>query len=417
MTSRVCLLTIHGIGLQHEPDDTHDIPGYADGLHQMLVDRLGTALLGDDPERDGGRTVAGDRGPVYVCSEYPARSGDTAAGLERLDRPLAPASAAAAHVALIYCGLEENVPDPGSMTETVARGAFSVGHYATIRGVVSMLFHDVGAATKSGPPGQGQLRVRDDQAHRHHPLLAIAGVVTRRPTTDPTGPFAVLRNVEDDVAAYVCRNDLRQRVRDFVRQALLRLAERGDVDKIIVNSHSQGTVVAFDIVREATPPTLAKIPWLITVGSPLRKYADTLSWGSEIGGIVAIPNWCNVWDELDPVADPLTPGRNWKRGQVSRPTEPPLFVSIDSVGQVAKAEVVDCKVDNVAVVPGTGLRAHDYWGDEPYFVSPLAAVIEDVVSGTETVSAATFHDHFAAPSLVARAADAQVAHTGTSGGA
>lgn len=407
MNYATCLLTIHGIGLQHEPDDAHDIPGYADGLHQMLVDRLGASLLGDDPERGSGRKLPGDRGPVYVRSDYPARSGKTAAGLERLSRPLAPESAKASHVALIYCGLEPDVPRPGSMTETVARGAFSVGHYATVRGAVGMLFRDVTAAMKSGPPGDGQLQVRDDQAHGHHPLLALAGVVTRHPETDPTGPFAVLRNIEDDVAAYVCRNDLRQRVRDFVREALLRLAQRDDVEKIIVNAHSQGTVVAYDVVREAAPATLAKIPWLITAGSPLRKFADTLSWGSEIGGIAKIPNWCNVWDALDPVADPLTPGRDWKRGERAQPTEPPLFVGIDSIGQVTDAGVVDCKVDNVAVVPGTGLRAHDYWGDEPYFVTPLAAVIEDVVKGTSSVSATTFPDHFAAPTLVARAADAR----------
>lgn len=403
----VCLLTIHGIGFQHAPDDAQDIAGYADGLHDKLVKRLGPAFLGDDPERRD-RDHDGDRGPVYVSSEWPPASGNIADGLARLDpgRPLAPAGSRAAHVALIYCGLESTARQPLALSQTVERGAFSVGQYATVRGAVSMLFHDITAALKPGPPGQGQLRVRDDANHGHHPFLTLAGLVTRHPTQDPSGPFTVLRNVEDDVAAYVCRNDLRQRVRDFVRQALVRLAQRGDVDRIVVNAHSQGTVVAFDVVREAEDDILARIPWLITAGSPLRKYADTLAWGVDVGGIRAIPNWLNAWDALDPVADPLAQGPKWKRGQpLEIPPPGGLFLELDDRGNSVPAKVVDCQVDNVKVVPGTGLRAHDYWGDDPYFVAPLAAVLQDV-AGAGALTAAEFGDHFDQRELAAAGAGA-----------
>ena len=41
--------------------------------------------------------------------------------------------------------------------------------------------------------------------------------------------------LEEDVCAYVCRNDSRTRIRDFVREALLRLLARRDVDQLVVN--------------------------------------------------------------------------------------------------------------------------------------------------------------------------------------
>lgn len=49
----------------------------------------------------------------------------------------------------------------------------------------------------------------------------------------------------------------------------------------------------------------------------------------------------------------------------------------------------------VRFVPGTGLRAHDYWGDVPQFVTPLAAVLQDVATGPGTMKAADFASKFA----------------------
>ena len=71
--------------------------------------------------------------------------------------------------------------------------------------------------------------------------------VTARPATDPLGGVtAVLGYLDDDVALYVCRNDLRERVRSFVHDALLRLCCRDDVEAVVVNGHSNGTVIAAD---------------------------------------------------------------------------------------------------------------------------------------------------------------------------
>lgn len=391
------LLTIHGIGFQQFPDDAAGVAGYADGLQAKLHRALGGTLLGDDPER----TVAG---PVYVSSHYPPeKTFAREEGLKRLDRPLAPAGSAAAHVALVYVPSEETAPDPGSMTETIARGVFGVGHYATVRGAVSMIFHDIGAALHHGPPapaadGEGELKVRSDVHKGRHPVMRALQFVTPQAAPHGSGLLEVLRTVEDDVAAYVSRNDLRQRVRDFVHLALFRLAQRTDVDSIVVNAHSQGTVVAFDVVRQMSPEVTGRIRWLITAGSPLRKYAEMLSWGNDTGAIAQVPQWLNAWDRFDPVADPLEPDATWKRGQEVTPQTPRgLFQNVNwADGTQAPAGVVDCEVRNVTYVPGSGLRAHDYWGDVEQFVTPLAAVLQDVATGAHAMAAADFASKFAA---------------------
>lgn len=406
------LLTIHGIGFQQFPDDTANpkVAGYADGLHTKLVGVLGGSVLGPDPNR----LADGIRGPVYVQSHFPAdQPNNREGGLARLGtlrndgtvdvtgQPLAPDDARAAHVALVYVHSETTTPLPGATAEMVARGIFEVSHYATVRGAIGMLVHDIGGMIHHGPSptdpgGQGELKVRDDVAAGHHPLVRVLQAVTPTRAPQGSGPLDVIRTVEDDVAAYVCRNDLRQRVRDFVQGALIRLALRPDVDSIIVNAHSQGTVVSFDVVRGVEPDVAGKIRWLVTAGSPLRKYAQMLAWGTDTGSIALIPQWLNAWDELDPVADPLGPDQSWKRGDpLTAQTPQGLFRSVDWVaGTDTPAQVVDCQVDNVKIVPGTGLRAHDYWGDVPQFVTPLAAVIENVSSGRRQMTADQFSQKF-----------------------
>ena len=406
------LLTIHGIGFQQFPDDTANpqVPGYADGLHSKLVGILGEPVLGPDPNRLGN----GVRGPVYVQSHYPATEPyNREGGLARLGKlrndgtvdvagqPLAPDGAKAAHVALVYVHSQSTAPLPGATADMVAKGIFEVSHYATVRGAIGMIFHDIGGMIRHGPSptdphGQGELKVRTDVAAGHHPLVKLLQVLSPTRAATGSGPLDVFRTVEDDVAGYVSRNDLRQRVRDFVQGALIRLSLRPDVDSIIVNAHSQGTVVSFDVVRGVEPDVVGKIRWLVTAGSPLRKYAEMLAWGTDTGSIALIPQWLNAWDELDPVADPLGPDATWKRGNLPTPQTPKgLFRSVDWVaGTDAPAQVVDCPVDNVKLVPGTGLRAHDYWGDVPQFVTPLAAVIEDVSSGAGQMTADQFCTKF-----------------------
>jgi len=47
----------------------------------------------------------------------------------------------------------------------------------------------------------------------------------------------------------VTRNDLRERVRSFVGDALLRLIDRPDISGVVINAHSQGTLLCWDAPR------------------------------------------------------------------------------------------------------------------------------------------------------------------------
>src|SRR5260370_15251564 len=81
------------------------------------------------------------------------------------------------------------------------------------------------------------------------------------------------------VAAHVCHNGRRLRVRSFVLDALLRLAAREDVSGFVLNTHSNGTIVGLDVVQELPPFAAEKIRAIITAGSPIRKNVVPFCWG------------------------------------------------------------------------------------------------------------------------------------------
>jgi hypothetical protein len=389
-----CLLTIHGIGFQQPP--AGGVPGYADDLHERLRGALGNAL-GDDPNRE--------RGPVYVHSTWPPQSHAIEPGLERLGRLLtdggrwrtdAPADwqrlsggeQGLAHVALVYSHLEEEGPDPAALVDVAALGLSSITHYATISGLVRLAVRDLGALIghRGGgdrpPSSRPSLEVRTDVHPVQHHLLP--GLLRRTPPADapprPTGLLGVLRQVEDDVAAYVARNELRERVRAFVRDALIRLVLRADVSRVVVNSHSNGTVVAFDVLAQLPPPLYDRTAALVTAGSPLRKYVDLLGWGADGGNLRTLRGpWLNFYDDHDPVADPLAPPATWRVGQPVPADAPGLFASYDpDTGELRAIPVHDVRVDNVDnVKDGGGLPAHDYW-DNDEFCRPVAELLTSV---------------------------------------
>ncbi len=179
------------------------------------------------------------------------------------------------------------------------------------------------------------------------------------------------------MACYVCHNEERERVRSFVFEALLRLASRNDVGAIVLNTHSNGTVIALDVIRNLPPPAAAKIKAFITAGSPLRKYIDLFHWGQQIERLDPIKPWYNFWDEYDPVADPLEPPITWRRGdKIVSPYDPKLFSLINpDNGAPSNIEVTDINVDNVHKSSGGGLQAHNYWDNEEEFVKQLADIV------------------------------------------
>ncbi|HEY2718610.1 MAG TPA: hypothetical protein VGI52_03195, partial [Solirubrobacteraceae bacterium] len=200
------------------------------------------------------------------------------------------------------------------------------------------------------------------------------------------------------------RNDLRERVRGFVQDVLLALVAltgTGEVSNLVLNAHSQGTMISWDVLcrmpfeswrgpREEGQSVLGSY---VTAGSPIRKYVDLFTWGEQVGqmrpALDAGLSWSNFWDRHDPVADPLNPAAAWRPGEPVEerpPRDLGLLESTDPVsGDKRHVDIGDTLVDNVANSSGGGLQAHDYWNNVEEFVGPLARVLTEA----DTVGART----------------------------
>jgi len=208
----------------------------------------------------------------------------------------------------------------------------------------------------------------------------------------PTGFRAILLQLQNDVAAYVCRNEMRERVRSFVLNALLRLAARDDVGGIVVNSHSNGTVIALDALRLLPSSAAEKVKAFVTAGSPIRKYIHFFRWGEQIESADPVKLWHNFWDAKDPVADPLGPPLKWRwRDQIQPSYEQGLFLLTDpEMEKTVKTLVTDQPVDNLKHKTGGSLPAHNYWDNKAQFIKSLAdevltkVLTQEVPSRTET---------------------------------
>ena len=395
---KLCVLTVHGIGFQQPPTDS--AAGYADVLHKNLSDGLQAlgGSLGNDPQRK-----PGPFGPVYVMSARPGTH-DHEWGLKRLGTwrgdvvdvtgmPLAVGAEPIVHVALIYTSLEGVSPGLGREAGVLSEAGLMLGHYASVVGALRLVVGDAWAALhegggRSASVSSPSLRPRDDvlTARQHH----LAALLHRKPAS--SGALGVVRTLEDDVVAYVCRNDLRESIRRFIADALRRLLARPDVAGVVVNAHSQGTVGSFDVLRLYPSASLAGVRAFVTAGSPLRKYADLFSWGNNAGGLFSWGNdsgglqstrWLNFWDEKDPVADPLGPPNAWHYG--SAPDSPPpgelgLFYALDDDGKQVPVLVTDIEVNNLEKSSGGGLQAHNYWDNKEQFITQLAELLKSAAA-------------------------------------
>src|SRR5260370_12212637 len=205
-------------------------------------------------------------------------------------------------------------PEVGATLIVVEMGIASSSHYASAAGLIHMALADGLAmighhAAEDQQPNSS--RARTDLPSRSVKRLGQHGQAAPAPSP---GLLPALRNLEDDLACYVCHNEERERVRSFVYEALMRLAYREDVDNIVLNTHSNGTVVAFDVLRHLPQEVTRKIKAFVTAGSPLRKYIDLFHWWNQIQSRYTVEPWYNFWDPRDPVADPLGPPNSWRVG-------------------------------------------------------------------------------------------------------
>jgi hypothetical protein len=358
VTPKICMLTVHGIGFQQPPQP--GIRGYADGLHQNLTEVLGDKL-GNDPNRQ-----PETEGPVYVMSAKPTTR-DTEWGLSRLgtwrggalditETPLAESDRPIAHVALIYTSLEDVRPLLGNGTGTVSEAGLLLGQYASVAGAMRLVCGDTWAAI--------------------HENGGLAGEPTSlRPRTDlvPAHRFSILRFLHPDLAANQPGGCM---------LAIRRLVARPDVLDVVVNAHSQGTVASYDVLQQSPLPVTSRVNALVTAGSPLRKYADLFSWGSDVGATASVGRWLNFWDAKDPVADPLDQPPSWHFGNdvVPRPTRDlGLFWALRDAGCQEPVPITDHKVDNIVNSSGGGLQAHNYWGNKTQFIPELAATLQQAL--------------------------------------
>jgi hypothetical protein len=113
-----------------------------------------------------------------------------------------------------------------------------------------MLFLDALPLLKPGPRAQTPSLERRRVAPLPTPVTPDQPAIDITP--EPTGARATIIQLENDAAAYVTRDALRQRVRSFVNESLLRLAYRSDVDALIVNSHSRAPSSRFDVLPSCT---------------------------------------------------------------------------------------------------------------------------------------------------------------------
>ncbi|RPI41564.1 MAG: alpha/beta hydrolase [Betaproteobacteria bacterium] len=101
------------------------------------------------------------------------------------------------------------------------------------------------------------------------------------------------------------RFKVRQELRSRLLGALAKAQGAGE--KIVIVSHSMGTMVAYDVLRNC--PECPQVDTLITLGSPLgitEVQDELVAMDAGAGGVdfpaAKLRRWINIYDRLDPVA-------------------------------------------------------------------------------------------------------------------
>jgi hypothetical protein len=95
-------------------------------------------------------------------------------------------------------------------------------------------------------------------------------------------------------------NAIQTRMRDGLNQAL------GMGDELVIASHSLGSVVAFDCLKETARNS--NIASFFTLGSPLSKLRRLNLRTADLGAIPGnVGEWLNLYDTTDPIANALGP--------------------------------------------------------------------------------------------------------------
>ena len=177
------------------------------------------------------------------------------------------------------------------------------------------------------------------------PGLAGTVVARLRDVTVAAGAFAT------DVATYVSNNAVRLAIQHRVMDALFAAQDRHPRAALILGSHSQGTVIGYDVLR-LVGGRLPRLRTWVTMGSPLGWYLSLLRWGDAPLGMPDTLTWLNLYDPRDIIGTTL-------QGVIRWPAPAPADVDVDNVGQ--------------------RLAAHDHWRN-PAVVAQYARLIADALS-------------------------------------
>jgi hypothetical protein len=133
-----------------------------------------------------------------------------------------------------------------------------------------------------------------------------------------------------DAGNYVGRNGVRTAVQNVLHAALAAAHQDAPDVPVVLVSHSQGTIIAYDVLRQAGEAYPRLRTW-ITMGSPLGKYLGfPFEWGALQLGVPPDLRWVNLFDPQDIVGVELNGMVDWPRPQ-------PIDVAVDNVGHAHDA--------------------------------------------------------------------------------
>ncbi|MFG1708294.1 trypsin-like serine peptidase [Nonomuraea sp. M3C6] len=180
------------------------------------------------------------------------------------------------------------------------------------------------AATRAGMPAERPARAEGlgDAVHQGLSWLANTTNLDR----------LLIAAIFGDVAAYLDDQRIRETVLDCVLQTMPRTG------RLVLVSHSLGTVVAMDLLTRLDPRV--EVELLVTAGSPLGMdsvHKRLLTGGPQRPGRVA--RWFNAWCPIDPVAIGCPLGDHWQGELAETPVTNPAGRAHDIEEYLAHPEV------------------------------------------------------------------------------
>jgi hypothetical protein len=171
---------------------------------------------------------------------------------------------------------------------------------------------DLGPAVKAGPAA-APLLTREAEEFRQAYMLALGmgmvvdaseGKNAQSPVRSVGGTFISLADTVNDVVQYFYNPSMRSAIQMRLHE---RLAQAGGVfDHTLLVSHSLGTVIAYDLLRQKASDY--NIHTWFTTGCPLAKLAQLGQVTKDVGQIAGggISAWHNLYDPGDVVASALS---------------------------------------------------------------------------------------------------------------